>query len=69
MFGWWLGLIIQEAIYGTTAESDDATENISLDVAIPLQALVRNSQVHIPGGDTKVMIGPLIEFVSTLLNP
>ena len=69
MFVWWLGLIIQEAKYGTAAESDDATENISLDVTIPLQALVRNSQVHIPGGDTKVMIGPSNRISFHLVDP
>ncbi|KAF9482704.1 DnaJ-domain-containing protein [Pholiota conissans] len=49
------GLIIQEATYGA-ADTDDATENVSLDVTIPLQALVRNSQLHIPGGDTKAAL-------------
>ncbi|KAF8180373.1 hypothetical protein BJ912DRAFT_1023712 [Pholiota molesta] len=49
------GLIIQEATYGA-ADADDATENISLDVTIPLQALVHNSQLHIPGGDSKAAL-------------
>ncbi|KAF8970217.1 hypothetical protein BDZ97DRAFT_131299 [Flammula alnicola] len=49
------GLVIQQATYGA-AESEDATENILVDVTIPLQALVRNSQLHIPGGDTKAAL-------------
>jgi hypothetical protein len=53
-----LGLIIQNAMYGA-AELDDIAENIWLDVTTPMQALVHNSQLHIPGGDTKVMDEPL----------
>lgn len=45
-------------MYGA-AEMDDAAENIWLDVTTPMQALVHNSQLHIPGGDTKVMDEPL----------
>ena len=48
------GLIIQNAVYGV-AEMGDTAENIWLDVTTPMQALVRRSQLHIPGGDTKVM--------------
>ncbi|RXW20186.1 hypothetical protein EST38_g5676 [Candolleomyces aberdarensis] len=46
------GLIIQEASYGVTDETDGA-ENLSVDVTIPLQALVRNSRLYIPGGRSK----------------
>ncbi|KIM42338.1 hypothetical protein M413DRAFT_131727 [Hebeloma cylindrosporum] len=49
------GLIIQNAVYGA-AETDDTTENIWLDVTTPTQALVHNSQLHIPGGDTKAAL-------------
>lgn len=45
-------------MYGA-AEMDDTAENIWLDVTTPMQALVHNSQLHIPGGDTKVMDEPL----------
>ncbi|KAJ2925085.1 hypothetical protein H1R20_g12012, partial [Candolleomyces eurysporus] len=46
------GLVIQEASYGVTDETDGA-ENLSVDVIIPLQALVRNSRLYIPGGRSK----------------
>ena len=45
-------------MYGA-AEMDDTAQNIWLDVTTPMQALVHNSQLHIPGGDTKVMDEPL----------
>jgi len=47
------GLIIREASYGVV-DSDDATQKLSIDVKIFMQALVRNSQLYIPGGDSKV---------------
>ncbi|KAF5318657.1 hypothetical protein D9619_010699 [Psilocybe cf. subviscida] len=46
------GLIVQEAMY-KTVEEGDRDEGIALDVKLPLQALVRHSQLHIPGGSTK----------------
>ncbi|KAF9564478.1 DnaJ-domain-containing protein [Agrocybe pediades] len=51
------GLIILEAMYGAAENDLDGIEdNLLLDVTIPLQALVRNSQLHIPGGNTKAAI-------------
>ncbi|EDR09519.1 uncharacterized protein LACBIDRAFT_318663 [Laccaria bicolor S238N-H82] len=46
------GLVIEEAMYGA-AEADEAARNLSLNVTTPVQALVRKSQLYIPGG-TKV---------------
>lgn len=49
------GLIIQEATYGPAeTELEDLDEGLWLDVTIPVQALVRKSQLHISGGDSKV---------------
>jgi len=65
-----LGLVIQEATYGAAeAELGETKDNLLLDVTIPLQALVRNSQLHIPGGNTKVIslhepYNPLDEITS-----
>ena len=50
-----LGLIIQDATYGASEIDGDAS-GFFVDVTIPLQALVINSQLHIPGGHTKVML-------------
>ncbi|KAF9447147.1 hypothetical protein P691DRAFT_761024 [Macrolepiota fuliginosa MF-IS2] len=44
------GLVILEANYGST-EKDEGTPDLTFDVTIPLQALVRNSQLYIPGGE------------------
>ena len=56
---WWLshvlGLIIENATYGAS-EIDGDTSDFLVDVTIPLQALVTNSQLHIAGGHTKVML-------------
>lgn len=49
------GLIVQEATYGA-AETDKDDPFITLDVTTQLQALVRNSQLHIPGGDSRVFV-------------
>ncbi|KAF9523249.1 hypothetical protein CPB83DRAFT_863103 [Crepidotus variabilis] len=49
------GLIIQEATYSSN-ETNEGEGNILLNVTTPLQALVRNSQLHIPGGDTKAAL-------------
>ncbi|KAF8634816.1 hypothetical protein AX17_004068 [Amanita inopinata Kibby_2008] len=46
------GLVIIEAIYAPI-EKDDRINDLSQDVTIPLQALVRNSQLHIPGNQPK----------------
>ena len=50
-----LGLIIENATYGAS-EIDGDTSGFLVDVTIPLQALVTNSQLRIPGGRTKVML-------------
>jgi hypothetical protein len=47
------GLIILEAIY-RPIEKDDRVSDLAQDVTIPVQALVRNSQLHIPGDQLKV---------------
>jgi hypothetical protein len=47
------GLEIQEATYAPMDKSDWNHE-LNLDVTIPLQALVRSSQLHIPGDQPKV---------------
>ncbi|PPQ68918.1 hypothetical protein CVT24_007662 [Panaeolus cyanescens] len=49
------GLIIQEATYGVEG-TDEATLKLAIDVQGPLQALVRNSQLHIAGGTSKTAI-------------
>lgn len=50
------GLIILEASYGS-AEESEGIQDLTLDVTIPLQALVRNSQLFIAGGEeTKLHI-------------
>jgi hypothetical protein len=48
------GLIIQEATYGA-AETDKDDPYVTLNVTAQLQALVRNSQLHITGGDSRVL--------------
>lgn len=50
------GLVIEEAMYGA-AEADEAARNLSLNVTTPVQALVRNSQLYIPGGTKSVLQG------------
>lgn len=47
------GLIILDAIY-RPIEKDDRVSDLAQDVTIPVQALVRNSQLHIPGDQLKV---------------
>jgi DnaJ homolog subfamily C member 11 len=48
-----LGLLILEALYGPT-EQDNETKDLVMDVTVAVQALVRNSQIHITGLRTKV---------------
>lgn len=51
------GLIILEASYGSI-EDNEGVQDLTYDVTIPLQALVRNSQLFIAGGEeTKVKKG------------
>lgn len=59
------GLVVQEATYGAAeTELEDPDERLLLDVTIPVQALVRRSQLYIPGGDSKVMLEPFITFLN-----
>lgn len=59
---WFVGLVIVEAKYGPKDDEGDATKGLVLDVTIPLQALVNNSQLYIPGGRSKVSSGPSAPF-------
>ena len=47
------GLVIIDARYGP-AENGDALQGLTIDVTIPLQALVTKSQLYIPGRRSKV---------------
>ncbi|GJE93752.1 DnaJ and DUF3395 domain-containing protein [Phanerochaete sordida] len=47
------GLVIVEARYGPIDQDDESTKGLDIDVTIPLQALVNNSQLYIPGGRSK----------------
>ena len=47
------GLVILDARYGP-AENDDDLEGLTINVTVPLQALVSKSQLYIPGRRTKV---------------
>ncbi|KAF6747159.1 hypothetical protein DFP72DRAFT_920701 [Ephemerocybe angulata] len=46
------GLVIQEALYGVTDDKDGA-QDLAMDVTVPMQSLVRNSHLYIPGGKSK----------------
>jgi len=46
------GLVIIEATYGSV-EKDDGAKDLTLDVAIPLQAIIRNSQLYVASGQCK----------------
>ncbi|KAK2461004.1 hypothetical protein APHAL10511_006945 [Amanita phalloides] len=46
------GLIILEATY-SPIEKEDRVNELTQDVTVPVQALVRNSQLHIPGDQSK----------------
>lgn len=56
------GLIIQEATY-RMVEEGYKDESIALDVKLPLQSLVRHSQLHIPGGSSKVNAYTMCIFI------
>ena len=47
------GLVITDARYGP-ADGDDARQGLTIDVTVPLQALVTKSQLYIPGRRSKV---------------
>ncbi|EKM57036.1 uncharacterized protein PHACADRAFT_254555 [Phanerochaete carnosa HHB-10118-sp] len=47
------GLVIVEARYGPADQNDESTKGLDVDVTVPLQALVNNSQLYIPGGRSK----------------
>ncbi|TFK49401.1 hypothetical protein OE88DRAFT_1633293 [Heliocybe sulcata] len=49
------GLIISEATYGVE-DVDEESRSIGVDVTIPLQALVHNSQLYIPGRSSKTSL-------------
>ena len=51
------GLVISNAQYGP-AEADDAAEGLTIDVTVPIQALVSKSQLYIPGRRSKVRLRP-----------
>ncbi|KAF9041282.1 hypothetical protein BJ165DRAFT_1350049 [Panaeolus papilionaceus] len=64
------GLIIQEATYGIEG-TDEAANKLAIDVKGPLQALVRNSQLHIAGGTSKAALQGFIDpapFASKVLR-
>jgi hypothetical protein len=48
-----LGLVIIDAAYGSI-EANDEEKDLIVDVTVPVQALVRNSQLYVPGHRTKV---------------
>lgn len=50
-----VGLLILEASYGA-AETEEGVKDMLIDVTIPIQALVRNSQLYIRGGKDKVLL-------------
>lgn len=47
------GLVIVEARYGPADQDDESAKGLDIDVTIPVQALVNNSQLYIPGGRSK----------------
>ncbi|PFH47088.1 hypothetical protein AMATHDRAFT_77369 [Amanita thiersii Skay4041] len=61
------GLLITEATYAPL-EKDDRVSELSQDVTIPIQALVRNSQLHIPGDLPKVSFSDPAPFTSKVLR-
>ncbi|EFI26766.1 hypothetical protein CC1G_15689 [Coprinopsis cinerea okayama7 len=46
------GLVIQNAVYGVI-DTEDGAHELAIDVTVPLQALVRNSQLYIAGEGSK----------------
>lgn len=50
------GLVILEASYFPLDESGDIVKDLEVDVSCPLQALVQNGQLFVPGGRPKVRI-------------
>lgn len=48
-----LGLVIEEATYGPSDE-DEESKDLVVDVTVAVQALVNNSQLHIPAHRSKV---------------
>ena len=48
------GLLIKEAVYFPLDENGVPLEELGLDVSVPMQALVKNSQIYIPAGRSKV---------------
>lgn len=55
-----VGLVIEEARYGPAGHGEEQARQLDIDVTIPLQALVHNSQLYIPGGRSKVSSRPAL---------
>lgn len=55
-----LGLVILEATYGPTSVGNE-TAGLDVDVTIPLQALVHNSQLYVSNKIPKVIFGNALE--------
>lgn len=56
-----LGLVILEATYGPTS-LDHETAGLDVDVMIPLQALVHNSQLYVSNKVPKVIFGDAVKY-------
>lgn len=48
------GLVITEALYFPINEEDRPVAEMQFDVTVPLQADVRDGQLYMPGGQSKV---------------
>lgn len=55
-----VGLVIEEARYGPAGHGEEQARQLDIDVTVPLQALVHNSQLYIPGGRSKVSSRPAL---------
>jgi hypothetical protein len=56
------GLVIIQASYGGR-EKEEGAPDLTLDVTVPIQSLIRNSQLHIPSGEEAKV------FISSLSKP
>lgn len=56
-----LGLVVLEATYGPMS-LDNETAGLEVDVTIPLQALVHNSQLYVSNKVPKVNLGHALEY-------
>lgn len=59
-----VGLVVVDARYGPREEGEDegGVQGLVVDVTVPVQALVNNSQLVIPGGRSKVRFLSLMLF-------